>query len=1639
MSISSKSLNHEFSRKNGTGNCNNLDKNSELSFLNTYIPNESLAVSSPFKHDFSISSFNTSGRENMYSQPSAPGFSTYCNEKSTDSNYMRADYTPELSLSAINKTHVLEIKRQQYELQRIEHRRRFEKEMKLLELRQKRDEQALLGYDDDTVGSISANSAPNTPPNLQISSDTRMYSNAVSKLTSPLQFYEQFHTTGQLATPPSDENSRSSHFSESRKESGESDLLKNLTINSHNKSDENASERHKNDENRNIFHDIFSNNNEQLYPYQASMFENDTRNKTEESSFVKKYLEMNTTDDNFPILIKRNNFSGMFPSSNSTLDLTHITHQDSHTEFIGNESQNIPKNNNSIYSPLGSNKNCSAFSLKNENIPSPKFHCVEEKEFSNHNIQKSANSGFTSFVSKNKHDSLTTNISDTFHYLKPKAEDYSDSKQFDNNSNSVSQSRYPMGVLPPNAKSPLGVPILPSTVVSPLPSSNIYGQYGVMNVPSSYQSAAYSTYSFYPINNQSSNETSQTFFAYGNNKGALNKKNTNSDANRFSGTSLETFAGKIYSLCKDQHGCRYLQKKLEERDPRQISMIFMETYPHAVELMTDPFGNYLCQKLLEHCNDDERTTIIQSVASNLVPISLNMHGTRAVQKMIEYLSTPEQIKIIINALNSNVVTLIKDLNGNHVIQKCLNRLSNDDIQFIFDAICSNCIEVATHRHGCCVLQRCIDHASDSQKIQIAKEITNHALNLVQDPFGNYVVQYILDLGDARFSEPLIHRFIGNVCLLSIQKFSSNVIEKCIRMAEPPTRGLLIEELPKKMGSLIRDSYANYVIQTSLDYADPIQRKQLVDCILPLLPSIRSTAVGRKISMRVEKNNNSNGNGVSSGTFNDSSQENSNYHHTNELLPTAKNMHTYFPTFHHYSEYHNKGYSLINKQVEIWDNDGDLWEDVYDIGEDILDVPIIQDNEENKTFKDKIMAKDIHEVMKKAEISGIPLPRNITPSVLMGGTIHRLGTCKTGVTVMDDWSDDLQLTSALLDGKIVPQKVAVEEGDVFEGINDWSEKPIKSHTAIQKRLREGLLPRRSAEPSFTAQNNASDDAFEDDFDIPLDINHLHIHYPPTKVSQISTKSQAPILESDNDDWGDSSLGIRSACGESRSARASITSSLSPTMSSITLSEDEGIFDGIELPSNTLDLQKRFDTFRQKKMSELISKEVDSLKDDFFSDIELDEDHFFDLSKNLNSNVNVISHLMTDNTLNLQRKPQATIKFASKSSRIPQPVFPFTKMNKNAPPKTQYPGTRPSLNQEKTISKKPSLMNFQNTEDDFHTMSTKRSMPSLQNQHSSPSQYTPSDNSRLKSNLYNAYYNHPKTVLENGHSKTQSNTSSTSNSRYSRGSDDFSWMINRIPHYASPTNASLARGATVVNKFQKGVLDKVSRDHSPTKIMTYPRKLTNYGDGTELDAFDDLPTFPAVENKYTVKTHKKEKVKHKDASDTQLASAFSRILEIVIGQMKYNPQTRNWEGNEMELQKFDLNITSPPRPALISHISDKKDIQIVGDMMFDPQKMCWIKVDPSKEDERDPFEGINDLVSNDPVVLFESGKTSKNSLSNSDYLDTQNFVGEEFDVGPGFVRKQREEEENWKKSMQGWIKQGLPNRNHLREIREIVING
>lgn len=320
-------------------------------------------------------------------------------------------------------------------------------------------------------------------------------------------------------------------------------------------------------------------------------------------------------------------------------------------------------------------------------------------------------------------------------------------------------------------------------------------------------------------------------------------------------SSFSDVVGRAEELARDQHGCRFLQTKLEEENEVYFNCIFEECFDKFVDLLIDPFGNYLCQKLFELCNDRLKLALVNRCSQAMAYVSTNMHGTRAIQRMVECLSTEDQIRAVCIALQPAAVELMKDINGNHVIQRCLQCLEPAYNQFVYDSVVNNCFELATHRHGCCVMQRCMDYASPSQRNQLAQHINAGALPLVQNPFGNYVVQYVLELNDPAYTADIISRLRGHLAELSIQKFSSNVVEKSLQLATRDSRRLLIDELISNdatMRRLLHDAYGNYVIQRVLQVAEGSQLDRICEAIRPHLSSLKQSPYGKRIQAKIMK-------------------------------------------------------------------------------------------------------------------------------------------------------------------------------------------------------------------------------------------------------------------------------------------------------------------------------------------------------------------------------------------------------------------------------------------------------------------------------------------------------------------------------------------------------------------------------------------------------------------------------------------------------------------------------------------------------------------------------------------------------------------------------------------------------------------
>ncbi|KAL7525555.1 hypothetical protein ACHAXR_004303 [Thalassiosira sp. AJA248-18] len=366
-----------------------------------------------------------------------------------------------------------------------------------------------------------------------------------------------------------------------------------------------------------------------------------------------------------------------------------------------------------------------------------------------------------------------------------------------------------------------------------------------------------------------------------------------------------TLLGNVCRLSRDQVGCRLLQQALDEDGPSAATAILNDGLTFWAEAMVDPFGNYLFQKILERITPEERVTLVSSVSTRLVNASLNLHGTRSVQKIVEVCAVDEEeneeneefaqqdggginkdveenkkleeeeeskanksnkkgkkkketaAKILTDALKPSAARLCIDSHGNHAIQRILLKLPYQYTQFIFDAVAASVEDVARHRHGCCVIQRCLDSRHSAARTHLVSRIVEKSLELMQDAYGNYVVQYVLDVCGDDEVHAICESVIGKVCLLAIQKFSSNVMEKCLERCTDRVREEYLNELndSDRIRELMMDPFGNYVVQRALSVSMSVsthaQAIRLVETMKPHLSSqngggIRNTAGGRRI-------------------------------------------------------------------------------------------------------------------------------------------------------------------------------------------------------------------------------------------------------------------------------------------------------------------------------------------------------------------------------------------------------------------------------------------------------------------------------------------------------------------------------------------------------------------------------------------------------------------------------------------------------------------------------------------------------------------------------------------------------------------------------------------------------------------------
>eukprot|EP00930_Biecheleria_cincta_P091061 TRINITY_DN80566_c0_g1_i1.p1 TRINITY_DN80566_c0_g1~~TRINITY_DN80566_c0_g1_i1.p1 ORF type:complete len:349 (+),score=60.73 TRINITY_DN80566_c0_g1_i1:90-1049(+) len=174
------------------------------------------------------------------------------------------------------------------------------------------------------------------------------------------------------------------------------------------------------------------------------------------------------------------------------------------------------------------------------------------------------------------------------------------------------------------------------------------------------------------------------------------------------------------------------------------------------------------------------------------------HGSREVQQALEEANSHSAFASLANELSGHVWEAICCPHANYVLQKCIVVAKHDSpgiTQFIIDEIMERgedaVLHVASHCYGCRILERFLEHSSHDQVDPISVKLVQNIAMLVQDYYGNFVVQYLLKFGHHRHRQRAVGtlarqiQLAGNDCpalMVLVRAFTHAPLQNQVALA-----------------------------------------------------------------------------------------------------------------------------------------------------------------------------------------------------------------------------------------------------------------------------------------------------------------------------------------------------------------------------------------------------------------------------------------------------------------------------------------------------------------------------------------------------------------------------------------------------------------------------------------------------------------------------------------------------------------------------------------------------------------------------------------------------------------------------------------------------------------------------------------
>ena len=136
-----------------------------------------------------------------------------------------------------------------------------------------------------------------------------------------------------------------------------------------------------------------------------------------------------------------------------------------------------------------------------------------------------------------------------------------------------------------------------------------------------------------------------------------------------------------------------------------------------------------------------------------------------------------------------------DNNATHVLQTMLSIIKDTLRCELNKVIIGDLKNLSLDSNGICLIKKFIITTTiEENKTEIINILTDNVIEISQSLYGNYVIQFLFEAWGTSQCEKIVDIIIENICILSVQKYSSNVAEKIIELLDEKKREKLSDEM-----------------------------------------------------------------------------------------------------------------------------------------------------------------------------------------------------------------------------------------------------------------------------------------------------------------------------------------------------------------------------------------------------------------------------------------------------------------------------------------------------------------------------------------------------------------------------------------------------------------------------------------------------------------------------------------------------------------------------------------------------------------------------------------------------------------------------------------------------------------------------